>query len=337
MTKRALLLNDTSLAGNYGSHLVVRQLLSLAGRHGIEIAHRHRLSVDRERLSLDGIDLVIVNGEGSLHDSSKAARAIAASARWAEDRGLPAFLVNTIYQNNDAEVLEGVRRFRRIYTRDRQSFQELEALGQAPAMTTDLALTWQPESLPAEGRATIVVTDSALRDKNQALFEASERLADGRFLPLRAKPPAEQGQTFGNLAKRLRYRARKLIAPVQASDFERARLGNSFATFEDFTGWLSDNARLLIAGRHHAVCLAIDMRIPFVAVSTNSWKTEALLDEVGLMHRLFDQPIDRLAERDLVAEFGTYTEEELDRIDALTTRQRQLAEAMFEEIRDLSG
>lgn len=330
--KQALLLNDTALAGNHGSQLVINQLNRLADSHDIKIVQRHPLDVELKKLATDGLDLVIVNGEGSLHHSKKAARAIAAVPAWAEQRGLRAFLINSIYQENDAAILEGVRKFKQVYVRDDRSFEELQGLGEKPKAAVDLSLTWQPDHLLAEGRSTVIVTDSTLRGTNAELFAFSQGLSDSYFMPFKSRPQAQPGNAWRNYLNRSWFRTRQIVSRMQPKPLNRARYANILPTFEDLTEFMCNRAKLIVAGRYHAVCIALDLQIPFVAVSSNSFKVEALLEEVGMENRLISAPLSHISEQELRLNYGSYTNDELKRITEYKDEQCNRAHLMFDEI-----
>lgn len=330
--KRALLLNDTALAGNHGGQLVVNQLIQIAESHNIKIVQRRPINVKLEKLTTDGIDFVIVNGEGSLHHSSKAARAIAGVPAWAEKRGVSAFLINSIYQENDASILEGVRKFKQIYVRDAQSFEELKGLGEKPKAVVDLSLTWQPHRILAEGRSTTVVTDSTLRDTNAELFAFSQSLPDSYFIPFKSRPLSLSDSTWENFLNWSRFRMHKIAAHLQAKPLNRARYANLLPTFEDFIAFICKKANIIVAGRYHAVCVALDLEIPFVAVPSNSFKVEALLKELGMENRLISIPLAQISERDLTLTYSSYTGNELERIAEFKKEQCNKAHLMFDEI-----
>ena len=46
------------------------------------------------------------------------------------------------------------------------------------------------------------------------------------------------------------------------------------------------NSKILITGRSHSVCIAINIYMPFLAINSNSYKIEGLLNDVGLRNRL---------------------------------------------------
>lgn len=79
---KGLLVNDTSLADHHGSALVSARARELAGEAGMDLRCGWNWSAIETTLAgQHGFDLVVVNGEGSLHDSSPTARRIAALGR----------------------------------------------------------------------------------------------------------------------------------------------------------------------------------------------------------------------------------------------------------------
>lgn len=330
--RQALLLNDTALAGNHGSQVVINQLIELARRSGINITERRAIDAPLDNFQTGDLDLVIVNGEGSLHHGKKAARAIAAVPAWADTRGLPAFLVNSIYQDNDAAIFKGVSGYKRIYTRDARSFKELEDLGKRPDGVVDLSLTWAPEAALATDRSTIVVTDSTVKDTNAALFSFSKSLSDSAFVPFRSRPPALPASLGDNSSNLNRYRMRKVTSRFQTSPINRARYANILPALDDFTRFLCNRANFIVAGRYHAVCIALDLQIPFVAVPSNSFKVEALLEEIGMQGRLIEQPLTSLTRSDLLEHYGSYTDSEMARLHEFRGQQCDAAQHMFKEI-----
>lgn len=331
--RSALLLNDTSLAGNHGSQVAVDQLIRLAGQSAITVAERHPIDVELEKLATDGLDLVIVNGEGSLHHSKKAAKAIARIPAWTADKGLPAFLVNSIYQGNDAAIGKGVSGYQQIYVRDNQSFQELEGEGIKPEAVVDLSLTWAPGHALAPDRKTIIVTDSTVKTTNAALFALSGSLSNGVFVPFRSRPPVVPDHPGQNTANLSRYRMRKITSRFQTKALSRARYANILPTLDEFTRVLCNTACLIVAGRYHGVCIALDLEIPFVAVPSNSFKVEALLEEIGMENRLISGNIARISEHGLMETYGSYTDNERERIRKFRQEQSEQANRMFQNIR----
>jgi polysaccharide pyruvyl transferase WcaK-like protein len=107
--------------------------------------------------------------------------------------------------------------------------------------------------------------------------------------------------------------------------------------FDDFVAWLLQNAGLIVAGRFHAVCLALDLEIPVLAVPSNTWKIESLLAEVGLKDRIITD-LDDLRTK-LAAggpELLAYSSEEIESIRNFRKSAKKKALEMFVAIRQAS-
>ncbi len=76
------------------------------------------------------------------------------------------------------------------------------------------------------------------------------------------------------------------------------------------------------------------MQIPFFVIPTNSWKVEALLEEVGLSHRLLNSldSFEALAADQPPSDIASFTEEERGKIAAFKQMARSENEAMFRAI-----
>ncbi len=79
---KAILINDTSTKPHLGCRLVVSQIFKLAASHGIQMVATSSVHTDwRTQPALQDemrkADIVIVNGEGTLHHSSRQAKALA--------------------------------------------------------------------------------------------------------------------------------------------------------------------------------------------------------------------------------------------------------------------
>ncbi|XSG82368.1 MAG: polysaccharide pyruvyl transferase family protein [Methyloligella sp. ZOD6] len=329
---RAVLLNDTAAKGHHGCTLVNRQLEALAGEAGIEIVRTLPLTAPWDQIARDPYDLILVNGEGTLHHDTKGAHAIGAIGACAGETGRPAFLVNSICQALPPSVGAALKGFRGIWARDRYSQQCFAEFGIEAGYAPDLTLTYTAPERPRE-RDILFITDSSMGGATAALFQLSRTIPHARFLPLRSRPP--QGRAPLN-RERIRYGVRRLAARIHPNPIYRARYRDIVEGFDDFIALLQEQAGFLLAGRFHAVCIALDLQIPFLVIPTNSWKVEALLEEVGLSHRLLSD-VDDFAERtaDLPpSRIAPYTDEERASIEKFKAMARAENKALFKQIAD---
>jgi polysaccharide pyruvyl transferase WcaK-like protein len=171
-----------------------------------------------------------------------------------------------------------------------------------------------------------VVTDSTLRHSNARLHRMARALG-ARILPLRARP-----QRAG-LARQSRFALKRLAGHLAPPGLWRDRWHGLIPDFDAWTAWVAENAGLLVAGRFHGLCMALAMRIPAVALASNTWKVEGVLERAGLRHRLVAD-VDAL-ERRLMAEGiapFAYTASEQASITALQREAGNGARAMLRDI-----
>ncbi len=207
---RALLANDASLAGHHGSALVTTRAVELARGANIEITHGWDWKAV-ERAIAGGepeFNLVIVNGEGSIHNDSQTARRIAALARVAAARRLPAYLINTSAEALGPEVIEGLSKFRICFTRDGLSRHVLCGGGIKSGVVPDLTLSWGRAPRAGSG-GPVLVTDSSDARKSSMQIKVAKRCPHARMVSFRSEPPVP---VRGSLGRRLRFEGKRLLA-----------------------------------------------------------------------------------------------------------------------------
>lgn len=329
---RALLVNDASLAGHHGSALVTAQLVAMAARHGIELAAGWDWpSIEALGDGLSTFDLVIVNGEGSIHDDAKSALRIAALAERCADRSLPAYLVNASVSGLSASVLASIGRFRMRFVRDRASQAYLESASIESSVVHDATLTWA-DAPPWRGGGPVLVTDASDEAKTGRLIDIHRSLPGSRMISLRTTPPRP---LHGSTRRVWQHRLKTLLStPMPLSPWS-LRYARSVDGLDRFASLLATSGGL-VAGRYHAVCLALRLGIPFVAIDGNTSKTRDLLDDVGLIDRLVS--MDELAGDPKLGVPRPFASAEAARIAALLEETIKGANAMLAAIaRDAAG
>ncbi len=170
--------------------------------------------------------------------------------------------------------------------RDAASTYRLCSEGIACRVSHDLALTLDVSE--GSGGGPLLVTDASDQDLTRRLI-AVARSVDAKLISLRTTP-ADGLRRTGHILKRLVAKS----IPLAVSPWTlRYGLSEDRATF--FSRLQGSSG--LICGRYHAVCFALAMRIPFVAIEGNARKMTALLQDAGLRQRLVDiEELERVAE-----------------------------------------
>lgn len=274
---RVGLFNDTSVSGHIGCTAVMATLLDEVRLRGAAPAwlwpvatpwqaHAHWL--DRQ-----GVDAIMVNGEGTLHHSAERQRTrdLLALPRYAQGRGVPIHLVNASVSAMDAAGIEALRTFTTIHVREGESQNYLASHGIASEVVADLSLG---ASLPTPNglRRGIFVTDCVLRETAEALRRFAnvagarhERMQRPRF----GRPLA----TVRRMLDRLRPAPGRCVWRPRSNphDFMRRLQG----------------AELVVTGRFHTVLLCLLSNTPVLALSSNTRKIEAvMLDCLGHQKRM---------------------------------------------------
>lgn len=281
---KAALFNDTTLTTHYGCATVLDEIILQLDRVGINIVLFWPVGDDwrpyRKELEtrLETIDLIIINGEGSIHHTEERPR-----ARWlleladlAESADLPAFMLNTTISNVEPRFITSLRKFKGIWVRESGSKRYLDELGVKSTVVPDLAihavaryvksLDYNPPSRP-EGR--VLVTDSAVQEVSRHLRSLANEI----------------GATYTHMYKDSLFerRARRTIRKILPDDLLIYRKLTGVARpdvkYVDWIRRLSQYA-FVITGRFHTAAFCIAMNIPFLAVESNTSKISTLVYDV---------------------------------------------------------
>jgi hypothetical protein len=225
-------INDTSMMeSHFGCNLVCQTFREQFARTGLNL----KLSLPREfkiadyEERLDQVDLLVINGEGSIHHNKR--RHLVELA----DR-FPAVLVNCVYEKNDPHP--ALNKFLYIATRESASCEEINCHG---------------------GRAVIVP---------DALFASS-------FLWSFPKPdPKKDFGITDNVAKNYWSFGPVKLKLERGFSIDRPKVS-------DYLKKLCSYRKLCI-GRFHAAVACSVLEVPFATWDSNTWKTRAMMEDMGV-------------------------------------------------------
>lgn len=268
MTKVAVF-NDTRPMRHFGCDAVMAAIeANVAARNGT-IIHRHPVgqSWDDDQVALAALaeaDVVLINGEATMH------RDLPVALRWSKlgpyraAVGKPCYLINATVQHVKGIVPENLAAFSGIWVRDNRSAAELKRLGIAGEMAGDLTFFHElPPHYPTEARG--VVLDSADTRHDMGAIAAALRLD---YVAMRY---SNRGlKAFRRNFLRWQYeRGKPSIRIAGITDFQK------------FAAYLAARP-FVVTGRFHGLCFAVNCGIPFSAMSLSNWKTDAMLDDIGI-------------------------------------------------------
>ena len=327
--KTAVLFNDTRPHFHHGCDRVMSVLEKKLHHRGITVIAtspvRHEWWLDQALLrTIAQADLLIINGEGTLHHGSKHGVNLLRLAHHEARSGKPLFLINALYQENPAYWGEQIRLFDGVWARDSWSAKELSTVWGTPVdHFADLTLCDGFVEFGSE-RKGMVVGDSVKKAITRELARVSVRTKGTQLVPTVHRIKSPKGKTGVAAIPRLIYS--KIYHTIW-----NARYPN-FAMMPDQDAYaaLIAGSALHVTGRFHGACFSILTKTPFLTLSSNSWKLEALLADCGLA-------ADRLvAPGDLARAIGRrnwdFTAEEMQNIDSYVTWSTTESDRAFDQI-----
>lgn len=195
-------------------------------------------------------DILIVNGEGSMHDNAKDHKMKLDHIKAAQLAGKPAYLINSVWQNNNRSYDAVLKQIPNIVVREPASQRDL-LLNHGIESTVRLDLSYAAP-LAHDVKITDFGNDFTITDFYSKDFGGWVRY------------------TAGGRAKH-KY--------VNMKQFSWSELVQSLKT-----------SKLLITGRHHAAFAACKARIPFVALESNTHKISGFVNMAKLPIPVCDNP-----------------------------------------------
>jgi len=333
----AVILNDTRGDNHFGCFRVMRTIEDNLVSRGINIAAhsivRNDWEHDRPLLrSIAQCDLIIINGEGTLHHGARAGKRLLRIATHPARGQKPVALINALYQENPPEWAQYLERIDLISTRDSWSAEVASAAaGRKIDFLPDLSLCSGPISPNATAeRDMLLVGDSVSREVSKTLLDLAASRPDARLLPILKTIKASKPH-FPAPLKMLREAYIRLHAEAFRLQMRNVWFNKNEAGFINAL----QHGYLHVTGRFHAVCLCILSGTPFLALESNSWKTRALLNDLGLDESRLTE-IGQLEERLKKPEEFAYTSEEEKTIASALHRASIDASGLFDRIRALA-
>lgn len=332
---RTVILNDTRPDCHHGCDRVMAVLERRLRAQGLEIIARAAVAArwweDPTFLAaLTRADLIVINGEGTLHHGSHRGAGLLRVLDVPERRATPVVLLNALYQENPPDWDAPIRALVLVQARDSRSQSVLEGITGGPVPhLPDLTLC-DGQLVNNGDRRGVVLGDSVLPETSRALAELSRRVPGARLIPVLKRLKRPKGRTaagralrgaYGNLydgLARWRYPTLELIGD-----------GNAYAR-------ALSGSELHITGRFHAICFSILTETPFLALRSNSWKIEALLADFGLSaQRIIALP--EAAQAGRAPQAYAFTAQELSALRAGLDRAQTDCDAMFARIAQIAG
>lgn len=325
--KKAVFLNDTSTRYHHGCVRVSGRIRTLLAERGISVIASNPAHKDWRRnaqvvAALKQSDLVLINGEGTLHGGARRGAELLGILSAEERRGQPVALVNTIWENNPPAWNALLHRCDIVSVRDGHSAAALRNAGITHArLAPDLSLTG-PIAQSTVLRDQIVIGDSVRFSCRHALAQTAQHQG-ATYIPTKyLGAPLWKIQPISALLWRLYNRVPFGKMPV-------------FRMAQNDEIYLRELQRTQshITGRFHGVCLSMLAQAPFLAVASKTTKIQALISDAGLDERRIITGAQLRAQPDLVA--PPFSDAELGNIKVYIAEADRAANQLFDDIRAL--
>lgn len=237
--------------------------------------------LSRYEQEINAADLIVINGEGSIHHDSKNATHLFEISKALVEQNERVVLINALWQQNSPDKWKPViAKFSAAYCRDKKSQKELMAIYPAAGYAPDLTFFDYPV-FPNSG-AGFACTDSVLNKWSRFAMQAAKQDPELDYLTMFTGNLKHRRGTK-DWAKQVKYFLYPLLIKylgLKLSPRYHA-LSLAYTDTDAFIQHLNSFKAVCVA-RYHTLCFTIQQEIPFVAVGSNSHKSEALLEELGL-------------------------------------------------------
>ena len=297
--KRAFILNDTVKENHHGCKLVMNNLILNLNSIGYEVVGTLSIGKlwwrSKTFMSyLPKIDLIIINGEGSIHHGRKIGIDLLSVVKSERNPHTKIALINTTYDSNPGNFREFLNEIDLISVREGESKKQLDEIGIESMVVPDLTFASEIPDIDRSGdrnntEMVIGFTDSTFISDTEYLQDTFKQFHNFRFLPAVYNP--YDGNLFGDF-----YYMRDLLSKSDMLYINKAaiKLGRFINNRKYFTNSYDEyfekisKLDVLVAARYHSLCFAIRSLTPFVAIKSNSHKIEGMLNDIGVMeNRLF--------------------------------------------------
>lgn len=334
MPVSAVILNDTSPERHHGCTSVIGAIERLCASNGIIIVGSHPSNSDWRSSPefgsrVESANLLIVNGEGTIHSSKPQGEALLAAGEIARASGKRSALINFTWHRNNPEMERLLSCFDIVSVRESISFDALAKIRPDRRMVPDLSL-YGPR-FDSDRRGGVGFGESVITSVADALIAKSNDLS-GAALPIRFAGPRLPNKLY---FARSFFSKASIVSLRQVANDSRRLAWHLGSTTDDLSDYLTrlSHLKLFVTGRFHGVALSLRALTPVLAVRSNTPKIEAILADAGLKPwRLID-----IAEldRELIERASGWDAEERRNLERYLERAQSDAERLFRDLRAL--
>lgn len=305
---KVFIINNTASEMHHGCSRVMNNLNKLIRLNGGTVIGTSSVGLDwrksesiKERM-LES-DIVIVNGEGSIHHDSPAGLPLLDVGMFCRPYGVRTALVNALFQDMTIVSESQLKAFDFISVRDSYSKKQIEQYGVQTTLLPDLTFytKFKTKKDSIKDKKYWMYTCSVNIEKSVALYKASLKCKNNTVYEpvIYGRGDWELNVGRKSLFKKLKEMGvkqftSKVVQRLNAYKYSKRFKLYSKTTLHSSYESMIDNIDFMVSGRFHSVCFAINSQVPFVALSSNSHKIEALIHDFGLSKERIVKSIDEV-------------------------------------------
>ncbi|UYG06324.1 polysaccharide pyruvyl transferase family protein [Halomonas sp. M4R1S46] len=288
--RSVLVVNDTRVDHHHGCLAVMGAISLLLRCNGMEPllfwpAHTEWRGDAEFESTIAKVDLVLINGEGTIHHDRQSGRQLLELGARARAEKVPVALINVGWEANGTDLVTLLNNFDLVVARDSRSAERMRAGGATVRVVPDLSLWFAQAQGIRPGstgsRAGIGVTDNVDRFKALTL-ERLRSTCGGQMVSIVYGAPGP-GSWLRFLREGVAL-SKDLRHPARLAALLRLRHRLWWQGSADTQRFLTHLAalKLLVSGRFHACTLALAAGTPLIAQASTTDKIAALFHDAGL-------------------------------------------------------
>ena len=329
-----VILNDTRDQPHFGCQRVMRTIYRLLENRGAVVigtalAGTNWTRDERFLNALRECDAILINGEGTLHHGHARAERMLQVVDHPFRAGKPVSIVNALYQANPQNWSKYLNKVQLVIARDGNSYQELAGVYSGNLIRA-LDLSFHepvPEPSKTYVRVGMTFGDSVYPEVTRQLLTLSKSLEGTSFLPIMHTIKSRKAGLSPVLRK-----LRDTYIYLHSLAYQRIHRNVHFSKNEVEFFELIGHSRGHITGRFHGACLSVLAGTPFLAVDSNSWKIDALLDDLGLSQTRKVEMKNLLIQKWDAIMVPAYSSDEQSRMWTAIEASRRTVEQAFDHI-----
>lgn len=331
---KVLVFNDTRVDSHHGCYRVMENIELSVMNAGYELvgtvpAHKDWRNDESVLKKIKNSDVLIVNGEGTLHDSRQAGAYLLEVAVVAKRYKKQSVLINATWENNSSTYINLLKNFRYISVRDRESQKELKAYNIDSVYAPDMSILVRHEKI-SNTRERIGFVDSVIPLRAKEIYELSKKTKNSILAPIIFPKNGVMGELSFIKACYYSYGISDKKDVFGMLCYWINNRASSVISSEKYVDKIS-KLKLLVTGRYHAVCIALITETPFIAIESNTSKISRLIDDIGLNKERVVNSLIEMSQSDM-EKFSVWSLDESIKLKYFLESGRRSIELNFKEI-----